>query len=703
MSTPGKSNNPGFLLSLIRNSIILSYLDKFTSYIYSLIKNGLFGRIFSGYNANMESVTFSRNNDPQKLSAYFYELRYGICRRIESSFIVNSVINLASFLLKCRLKVYGAFLASFGMYTAIINLIRHFSSENLHSLLDNAELVVSGIVVFAAIPLIMSKKSLSEGLSASLIGKIILAVTGYSEEKLRHYFGDAGRMNIAFILGILCGIISYWIPSVYILCVILAVIALYIILIRPEVGVLALLALAPWLPTMILAALVGYTTVCYFIKLFRGKRVFKFEPIDIVVAAFGLILLSGGFISFSSASLKPALLMSCLLLGYFLVSQLITTREWLVRSSVVCVISATLVAAVGIFMYIFGLGYSSAAWLDSEMFAGIAGRAVGTLGNPNVFGEYLILVIPIVCSMVIGKGEGLRKLPAIFCLGILGMCLIFTWSRGAWLALMVAAVVFLFMWHRRSVWLIIAGIISIPILPSILPASIISRFTSIGNMADSSTSYRVYIWRASVNMIKNNSISGIGVGEGAWDLVYPLYTYMGIEAAPHSHNLYLQIFLELGIFGIIAFLIFLFMFYQSGFTFFKDLGGNSLLKTSDISERMLMNSSDNSINYSKKVAEGKTQLRISTIGPMCGVFAVLVQGMTDYSWYNYKVYLMFWLVCGLAMAYVRCGRKLIVPSAAISTHTDDTNYNLDLSTRDIKPSTRKKTINKNIDKGETDE
>ena len=51
-----------------------------------------------------------------------------------------------------------------------------------------------------------------------------------------------------------------------------------------------------------------------------------------------------------------------------------------------------------------------------------------------------------------------------------------------------------------------------------------------------------------------------------------------------------------------------------------------------------------------------TFMRLQTAAPLCGILAALVQGLTDYIWYNYRVYLMFWLMCGLSVAYVRCGR-----------------------------------------------
>ena len=213
----------------------------------------------------------------------------------------------------------------------------------------------------------------------------------------------------------------------------------------------------------------------------RGKRVIRMEAVDVMVAAFAVVLLCGGVVSFSSASLKPALLFVCLLAAYFETVWLMREREWVVRCAVASVISATLVSLYGIFQYVTGSSVMAEAWVDSEMFTSISGRAISTLENPNMLGEYLILLIPLAVGMFVGYGEGMRRIPALFCLGCMGVCLLMTWSRAAWLGLIGAALLFLFIWHRRAVWLIFAGIASIPILPYILPASIIGRFTSIGN------------------------------------------------------------------------------------------------------------------------------------------------------------------------------------------------------------------------------
>ena len=244
----------------------------------------------------------------------------------------------------------------------------------------------------------------------------------------------------------------------------------------------------------------------------------------------------------------------------------------------------------------------------------------------------------------------MRRIPALFCLGCMGVCLLMTWSRGAWLGLIGAALLFLFIWHRRAVWLIFAGIASIPILPYVLPASIIGRFTSIGNLGDSSTSYRMYIWRASCEMIRDYGWTGIGIGEGAWGKVYPLYAYLGVETAPHSHNLFMQIWIETGIGGLLLFVAVLFLLLQSVFTLYRRL---YTAREVNCPGTMRDTAGDSTTERNRQDARNRSQIRLFTASLVCGIFAVLVQGMTDYAWYNYRVYLMFWLIVGLTSASVR--------------------------------------------------
>ena len=52
-----------------------------------------------------------------------------------------------------------------------------------------------------------------------------------------------------------------------------------------------------------------------------------------------------------------------------------------------------------------------------------------------------------------------------------------------------------------------------------------------------------------MNLASDYAWTGIGVGESAFDRIYPYYSFAGIEKAPHAHNLFLQLFIEVGIPG----------------------------------------------------------------------------------------------------------------------------------------------------------
>ena len=50
---------------------------------------------------------------------------------------------------------------------------------------------------------------------------------------------------------------------------------------------------------------------------------------------------------------------------------------------------------------------------------------------------------------------------------------------------------------------------------------------------------------------------GIGVGEWAWRIIYPHYAVSGTKTVMHAHNIFLQVAIELGIVGVVLFLLLL--------------------------------------------------------------------------------------------------------------------------------------------------
>jgi O-antigen ligase len=77
---------------------------------------------------------------------------------------------------------------------------------------------------------------------------------------------------------------------------------------------------------------------------------------------------------------------------------------------------------------------------------------------------------------------------------------------------------------------------------------------SIGDLGESSVRYRLLTWRGTLRMFREHPF-GIGVGERAWHLVYPHYAVSGTRRVMHAHNLFLQVACEVGIVGLVLFLL----------------------------------------------------------------------------------------------------------------------------------------------------
>ena len=387
------------------------------------------------------------------------------------------------------------------------------------------------------------------------------------------------------------------------------------ILSKYEYGVYATIFLAPFIPTMACAGLVILTFISFFIyRLQHNELKFKLDAVGFLI--FSLILVFGLFSITSltpKSSIKIWLLYGPFIAFSFLLVSAVNTKRRLKYVLSLFITSGFLVSLYGLYQQFFGK-VDSSAWLDPTMFTEITGRVYSTLENPNVLGEYLLLLIPVCAAMIYACKAHLAKFYyfVVLCSSIL--CMVFTQSRGCWVGLILIAAVFAIFVDRR---LLAVGILAAFVLPFVLPTSIITRFTSIGNINDSSTSYRVYIWLGTLNMLKDFGIYGIGLGSDAYNKIYPFYSYSSI-IAPHAHNIYLQLLCETGIIGLGVF-----------------------LSTMVISLKKIF------LGY---LSDKKGLCGIVCIAVVAGLLGFLLQGAFDYVWYNYRVFLIFWMTLAIGIA-----------------------------------------------------
>lgn len=406
-----------------------------------------------------------------------------------------------------------------------------------------------------------------------------------------------------------------------------AIFGMGLVMYAPVTGVFFSLFAAPFVPTMVLAAMTLWTLLSLVIKSVTHED-FKWKTDGVGAGLLLLlaVLFVSSLLSFSrTGSLTVWVMYFIFIIYYFVIINTIENEEQLHALLKVFVISGAFVALYGVMQYVFGWNTTN-AWIDENMFEDSVMRVYSTLGNPNVLGEYLLLVLPVAAVFFLKfKTKTVAKWAYAAIFLVLALCLVFTQSRGCWIGFMVSLVIFVTFYEGR-LWGLIP--IALCIIPFIIPQTMVDRFLSIGNMDDSSTSYRVFIWMGTLGMLKHYWLGGIGMGEAAFNQVYPFFSYNAIQA-PHSHNLYLQLTVEAGIGALAIFLITEIIF---------------LKKLSNI--------------YRLDNKKSLNSMLVLAIGS--GVAGFLVQSMFDYTFYNYRVMAIFFMLTaiGTAFSHIKLNREV---------------------------------------------
>ena len=490
------------------------------------------------------------------------------------------------------------------------------------------KLIISGflikwLLIAAALGavLIIFNYNLMGFLNPSWIVKLIKCLAGFEELDFEFYdekeTNGRARLVLAALTGIASGIVMITVSPILGAAVPFALFGAMLVMWNPVVGVFAAVFIAPIVPTMLLAACCMWTGISLVFSSWMNKRfIWKLDGVGMGIILLLVVLGISSLLSFAMIGSVKVWLMYLVLAGfYFVIVNTINTKEQLYALLRLFVISGALVALYGVCQYIFGWTTTN-AWIDETMFEDETMRVYSTLGNPNVLGEFMLLVIPIsVVFMLKDAWNKSSKYVYALMFALLFLCLILTQSRGCWIGFMISAVIFVTFYEGKW-WGFIPIIILI--LPLIVPETIVDRLMSVGNMNDSSTSYRVYIWLATLNMLKVYGIGGIGMGEAAFHEVYPFYSYNAV-VAPHSHNTFLQLTVEAGVGALILFIVLQIVFAKKM---------QSVYKLDD-----------------KKSKDSTAALAIGA-----GIIGFLAQSMFDYTFYNYRVMCIFFMVMAIGIA-----------------------------------------------------
>jgi putative inorganic carbon (HCO3(-)) transporter len=244
--------------------------------------------------------------------------------------------------------------------------------------------------------------------------------------------------------------------------------------------------------------------------------------------------------------------------------------------------------------------------------------------HPNVMAGPLAILLPVALALLLFAWRQLpwylRGLAGLAALAIV-LVLILTQSRGGLLALGATLIALaLLRWRRGWLLLIAAAMAAIIAFRYLGANTVIAQLTT--DRTFSGVEGRLMVWSRALSMIRDFPFTGVGMGTflPVAERLYVLYDPSGTFT--HAHNLFLQVAVDLGFPGLIAWLAILMLAVVGGWWL-----------------------------YRQGRAAGDAWLSGLGAGLLCSQVALVTHGLVDaVTWGGVRPAVFTWALWGLAMA-----------------------------------------------------
>ena len=188
--------------------------------------------------------------------------------------------------------------------------------------------------------------------------------------------------------------------------------------------------LTPFLPTMASLALVLVSLGSLLLVFGREReRKLVYFPVNKFIYAFAFIFM---YATFTSVTLRGSLFVG-LITVMFTIFAIVLMNAVTTWSQVRAICGFSVLAGVGVSLY--GL-YQwlnpqkfTSVWTDTDLFTTFEFRVYSTFANPNVLGEYFLLVLPLAAALVLASKSWLARIFWLGCGGVTMLCLLLTCRR----------------------------------------------------------------------------------------------------------------------------------------------------------------------------------------------------------------------------------------------------------------------------------
>lgn len=306
-----------------------------------------------------------------------------------------------------------------------------------------------------------------------------------------------------------------------------------------------------------------------------GRRTIRLKGVEWFMLALGGVWLASYFVAQDrSASVEQIIeigknFVILLVVVYSLNSQSSWKQViWLI------ILSTTFLATLGAYQAITG-NYGQTFWQLAVVTPDVTQmRLSGSVGDPNFHGQILAAVLPLAVYRVLDDKSPMLRVGAAGAAFLLVFAILNTYSRGAFLA-MVVTLALIAIERRLKFSLVILVLITTLVMMQFLPAGYAQRLETLSIFtSDETTVYSEGSFRGRTSEMLSAQYMFIehpllGVGVGNYQANYQDYANrFGLEQRTENrqaHSLYLQVAAETGILGILTF-VGLFTVLLLGFT-----------------------------------------------------------------------------------------------------------------------------------------
>lgn len=282
-------------------------------------------------------------------------------------------------------------------------------------------------------------------------------------------------------------------------------------------------------------------------------------PVD----AYLLLFIAVGFFLMCAVSPYPSIALDGYravveyLFWFFLVTRLIENdRDFAIFYGALAVM-AFAIALHGIYQYIVAAPIPS-SWVSSTE-ENVRTRVYSLTGSPNIMGSLLVLFAPMIAGIAYYSRKMWVKICAVCATGLMCLCCIFTFSKGAWGGLAVAVLVFAIFLDRRLIALMGAAgagaLIAIPSIANRLTYIFTSDYAEASQRAG-----RMVRWATGLDLLnESNPLFGFGLGRfgGAVAMQNKIIEETDEFSYFYMDNYYLKTLVEMGYLGLVFFIILL--------------------------------------------------------------------------------------------------------------------------------------------------